>query len=413
MKKAYIAAIRRFSTPWVMTLIMGLFSLASVAQEAELNENGQKLFKSKCTSCHAIDKTVVGPALGGVNERRSEEWLISWIRNSQEMIKSGDAEAVALYEEYNKSQMTAFPELSDDDIRDILSYVEYAENNQPAKSVSVTDGGEGVAEEKEPSILLYLGLLIGLILLINLFVRIKNNLKDAQGLPTPTLITSGKEWLLANKAVIVIMVLLLVVGGLKDTWDTLVQTGVHEEYQPTQPIAFSHKIHAGDNAIDCNYCHSSARHSKTSGIPSANVCMNCHKYVSEGSITGTTEIAKIYEAVGFDPSKGQYIEGYQEKPIEWVRIHNLPDLAYFNHSQHVTAGQLECQECHGPIEEMEEVYQFAPLTMGWCIDCHREKNIQPENGYYEGYYEDLVAKHNREEIHPKDIGALECGKCHY
>ena len=414
MKEASIATFRRLRASILLTALVAIFALPSFAQEVEMNENGKKLFKNNCTSCHSIGKgKLIGPDLYGVNERRETEWLISWIRNSKEMIDAGDPEAVAIYEEYNKTAMTAFPQFSDEDIMDILAYIEYEETAKPAAPVAAAGEEAAVAEEEGRGPFFYISVLVGLLLLLNLFVRIKNNLKGVAGLPTPTLFQSGKEWLLANKGVIVLLVIFMIIGGLKDSWDVLVQTGVHTEYQPEQPIEFSHKIHAGQNGIDCNYCHSSARHSRTSGIPSANVCMNCHKYVTEGAITGKTEIAKIYEAVGFDPDSRQYIEGYEQKPIKWVRIHNLPDLAYFNHSQHVTAGNLECQQCHGPVEEMDEVYQYSPLTMGWCIECHREHQIDSDNPYYEGSYEELVAKHERNDINPRDIGALECGKCHY
>jgi hypothetical protein len=201
--------------------------------------------------------------------------------------------------------------------------------------------------------------------------------------------------------------------------------GMEQNYQPEQPIAFSHALHAGENQIDCNYCHSSARHSKHSGIPSANVCMNCHMYVDGSEITndagnlkydgeGSPEIAKIYAAIGWDSENREYIEGYEQQPIKWVRIHNLPDLAYFNHSQHVNAGQLECQECHGPVETMEEVYQYSELTMGWCINCHRETEVQfNKNEYYQDFHEELTEKYHGEKITAEKIGGLECGKCHY
>ena len=190
--------------------------------------------------------------------------------------------------------------------------------------------------------------------------------------------------------------------------------GVYTNYMPEQPIAFSHKVHAGENGVDCNYCHSSARKSKHSGIPSANVCMNCHTYINEGKITGTTEISKIYDAVGFDPDSKTYIEGYEQKPIKWVRIHNLPDLSYFNHSQHVVAGKVECQTCHGPVEEMEVLYQHASLTMGWCIDCHRETEVAMEgNEYYTELHDQLKEKYKGEKITVDKIGGIECGKCHY
>ena len=97
-----------------------------------------------------------------------------------------------------------------------------------------------------------------------------------------------------------------------------------------------------------------------------------------------------------------------------MRIHNLPDLVYFNHSQHVNVGQLECQECHGPVETMEEMYQYSELTMGWCINCHRETEVQFEkNGYYQDFHEELIEKYHGEKITAAKIGGLECGKCHY
>ena len=218
--------------------------------------------------------------------------------------------------------------------------------------------------------------------------------------------------MLSNLVIVIIIahlgVLCLIVLG----WQSLSKIGISQNYQPAQPIEFSHKVHAGQQGIDCNYCHSSARKSKHSGIPSANVCMNCHANIVEGPKHGTKEIAKIYKAVGYDVDTRSYIEGYEEQPIKWVRIHNLPDLAYFNHSQHVVAGGLECQECHGAIEEMDEVYQKEKLTMGWCINCHRDSKIDLDNPYYHGY-NDWIEKHKKADLTVENIGGLECGKCHY
>jgi len=194
------------------------------------------------------------------------------------------------------------------------------------------------------------------------------------------------------------------------------KVGIQKNYAPTQPINFSHAIHAGEYGIDCQYCHSTAAKSKNASIPALNTCMNCHKYVKASEkYNGNTspEIQKIYDAIGFDGEEMEYIDGYKQRPIEWVRIHNLPDLSYFNHSQHVTVGNVECQTCHGPIEEMEKVYQFSDLTMGWCINCHRERGIDAENN---DYYEEL---HKNMKIEGKSYmtvaenGGLECSKCHY
>jgi hypothetical protein len=214
---------------------------------------------------------------------------------------------------------------------------------------------------------------------------------------------------------VTVLTILVAVVFFQQLYVGLSGVSVETGYQPTQPIKFSHELHAGQNEIDCNYCHSGARKSKHSNIPSADVCMNCHMYIQEGPKYGTEEIGKIYAAIGFDPETSSYIEGYDEKPIKWVRIHKLPDLAYFNHAQHVTAGNIECQTCHGPIEEMVEVYQYSPLTMGWCINCHRETKVDVEsNDYYKEMHTKLKEKYGpNAEITVEMIGGLECGKCHY
>jgi hypothetical protein len=207
---------------------------------------------------------------------------------------------------------------------------------------------------------------------------------------------------------------ILLVGTLAFLqWGTkeLMNIGVSQGYKPTQPIAFSHKIHAGQNGINCVYCHTSAEKGKTAGIPSLNVCMNCHSYVDKGP-TGTAEIAKIYAALDYNPSTREY--GDAPTPVEWVRVHNLPDLSYFNHSQHVVVGKIECQQCHGAVEEMGVAEQFSPLTMGWCVDCHRTTSVQVANNeYYEDLHERTPAWHDGNPVTVERIGGLECAKCHY
>ena len=196
-------------------------------------------------------------------------------------------------------------------------------------------------------------------------------------------------------------------------WYALAGIGVSQDYQPDQPIKFSHALHAGQNGINCQYCHSGASKSKNAGIPSADVCMNCHKGVSQGPKYGKAEIQKIYDAVGWDPAKAQYTG--KTKPVEWIRVHSLPDFAYFNHSQHVTVGKLDCQTCHGPVEEMEVLKQFSPLTMGWCVDCHRTTEVKMEgNAYYTQLHEQLKEKYGADaKITVDKIGGLECARCHY
>jgi predicted HAD superfamily Cof-like phosphohydrolase len=214
--------------------------------------------------------------------------------------------------------------------------------------------------------------------------------------------------------------LLLASGYFVYGW--MMQVGVDQDYEPIQPIHYSHRIHAGSNGIDCKYCHSSARVSKHAGIPSLNVCMNCHKNIAEvADSTATPEyskafydaqIQKLYDAVGWDKAAQKYTG--KTSPVKWVRIHNLPDFAYFNHSQHVTVAGIECQKCHGEVQTYEIQKQFAPLTMGWCIDCHRKTDVKMEgNAYYDKIHSELSKKYGVDKLTAAQMGGLECGKCHY
>ncbi len=417
MKKgAFLSEISYCDSRFYQSLIL-YFALLFFSNNlfSQSVENGEQLYKVNCTSCHAIDKKLIGPALAGVNDKYSQEWLIKWIKNSAEMIADGDPQAIAIWEEYNKSPMTSFLHLSDEEIIDILSYIEEAPNLVQTDNSSSVDTAISVVDESSSN---YYQLVIFLVLI--LFVaglwKVKNMLKvaaDEQPKDIVDNLVSYISFYLERTYLVVATIVLLAIGGANAAWNIMTGIGVYQEYAPEQPIKFSHKLHAGENGVDCNYCHSSARHSKHSGIPSANVCMNCHTYINEGP-SGTAEIQKIYDAVGFDPKKGQYIEGYEEKPIKWVRIHNLPDLAYFNHSQHVVAGGLECQDCHGPVEEMEVLYQYSELTMGWCINCHRETEVQAaDNDYYEEMHKKFLENHPDQKFTVEEIGGLECGKCHY
>lgn len=400
------------------------------AGTAELGDpaEGKSLFNTLCASCHKPYTDMVGPALHGVTDRHNIAWLQDWIHNSAAMIASGDAEANAIFEEYNQTAMPAFPQLSETDIDNILAYVEQPKPEPQAAAggagaeAGQGGGGGGVSVDVILGILVFvLAVLLLVLFLVNKTLR---NFADASGIVIPEKPKRKPlhKSFVENQFLLVVtsIVVLLAVGYF--AYGFLMQVGVDKGYQPIQPIHFAHNIHAGDNQIDCKFCHSSARTSKTSGIPSLNVCMNCHKAIAEVSPETATEeyskefydkeIAKLYDAVGWDPASRSY--SGEEKPVKWVRIHNLPDFAYFNHSQHVTVAGVQCQKCHGPIEEMEVVYQNAPLTMGWCINCHRETNIRIEgNEYYEKIHEELSKKYGVEELTAAQMGGIECGKCHY
>lgn len=405
--------------------------------------NGKQLFNQNCAACHALDRRMTGPALANVAVRLTEEegldceWIYSWIRNSAGMIASGDSYANEIYAEYNQAAMTAFPTLSDQDIADILAYTE-APPPAPATAAAPAAGeaagggsGSGLSNELVlGALLLVFGILVVMLVLVNKTLR---RIAEASGviLEKEKAQKGTPIWkaFAQNQFLVLVTVIFLMLGAAYFAYGWMMQVGVDQGYQPIQPIHYSHKIHAGDNGIECKYCHSSARKSKHSGIPSLNVCMNCHKSIYEytGNPEGpsaedlakgytnefyTGEIKKLYAAVGWDEETQSYTG--ESQPVEWVRIHNLPDFVYFNHSQHVEVGQIQCQTCHGPVEEMEIMYQDAPLTMGWCINCHRETNVRMEgNDYYEKIHEELARKYGVEQVTAAQMGGLECGKCHY
>ncbi len=384
---------------------------------------GKSLFENNCTQCHAINEVVVGPALKGITDRRPTDWLISFIKNSQQVIQSGDKYAVDLYNQYNKTQMPAF-NFKDEQILSILAYV----NQEAAKgpTVAATDGGvpggpgASAASDEIPGYVYAIFAILGLVLLLVLAVLIlvltvlRKNLNQREDLSEADREVVGNglsfKQMVTSRPFLFLVIFLFTAVVFKNVIDGLYSVGVAQGYMPTQPIAYSHKLHAGTYQINCNYCHTSVYKGKSANIPSANICMNCHNAIK----TESPEIAKIYEAIGWDPESRSYIEGYEQKPIEWVRIHNLPDLAYFNHSQHTNVGGIDCQTCHGPIQEMEVVYQYSTLTMGWCINCHRETEVNTADN---AYYDKLVELHEESKavgnLKVEDIGGLECSRCHY
>lgn len=386
-----------------------------------------------------MNEKVVGPALKGVNEKYDEAWLIKWIKNSQAMVKAGDAKAVKVYNENNQAVMTSFENLSDDQIKSILAYIKTPPVAQaaaaPAGGDASTTGTEVAAPAQDGfyNNTTFIALsIMALILFVIVFVlyRIKQTVQGIynskfpeqaalEAEPVVDVRTTWKYKLFTKHPVVGTIVVILgftVVLGIYGFNYGQTEVGVQQGYAPAQPINYSHELHAGKYKINCLYCHSGADKGKQATIPSASTCMNCHMHVTasakyDGQVS--PEIAKIYDAVGWDAEKKAYDPTKQQKPIKWVRIHNLPDLAYFNHAQHVKAGKVECQSCHGAIETMKVVYQQSSLQMGWCINCHREAKVDVENNdYYEKLHEDLKAQ-GKSYATVSNIGGLECGKCHY
>src|SRR6218665_271352 len=389
---------------------------------------GKELFNTNCAACHKLDAKSTGPALRGVADKHEKAWLVKWIHNSSEMIKSGDPAAVKLFAENNKSVMTAFPQLSETDIDNIIAYTSQPKA-EPAIGMGPTAGPPGTAAAEggiSNNVVLGALAVVMLLLVVMLFMvnSVLTKVAKANGIQVTPKEKGTPIWkaFVQNQFLVLVSSIFLLLASGYFVYGFLMQVGVDQEYAPIQPIHYSHRIHAGSNGIDCKYCPSAARVSKNAGIPSLNVCMNCHKNISEVSDTTATaehtkafydgEIQKLYTAVGWDKATQKYTGKTQ--PVKWVRIHNLPDFVYFNHSQHVSVAGVECQTCHGPVQEFEVMKQFSPLTMGWCIDCHRKTDVKMEgNEYYAKIHAELSKKYGVDKLTAAQMGGLECGKCHY
>jgi len=389
--------------------------------------DGKAIFQANCATCHNPVKDATGPALQNVDKRvPSKEWIYNWVHNSGAVLASGDKYANDLYIKWNKTQMTAFPNLSKEEIDAVVTYVDNYKaagpTSDPTKPV-----------EEEDNTWLYSLITIVLLLLMLILWRINSGLKRVaaakEGLPIEKEIPIYR-----NKLFIAITVILVVIFAGYWMVNGAINLGRQQNYEPLQPIFYSHKVHAGINQINCLYCHAGAEKSRQAMVPSSNICMNCHKQIStysgeethplvtaEGKkINGTEQIQLLYKYAGWNAEKKDYNRDAKGNilatPIKWTKIHNLPDHVYFNHSQHVKVGQVACQRCHGPIQEMDEVYQFAPLSMGWCVNCHRQTQVKfTENNYYsifEKYNKELKDK-KRDGVTVEDIGGIECQKCHY
>jgi mono/diheme cytochrome c family protein len=421
--RSFSSIFKQFSRS--VLLIAGFAFLGFSAYAQGDAAKGEALFKAKCTTCHKIDSKLIGPALGPtVTSETDDKWLTHWIENNQALIAAKDPKALKIYNEYNQSGMTVFGELTDGDVANILAYVRTTWKTMQAAPKAAAAGGQAAAETGPSSLVIFA--LLGVIVLAFIIILVLNKvigtlerlLLKNKGLlveedetetaaPVDRLATLKK--LAKNKKLVFFVLLCGTLAMGSWTWVTLWNTNVHQGYQPVQPIKFPHDLHAGAMKIDCQYCHSGAYKSKNASIPSLNVCMNCHKVVK----TESPEIHKIYDALGYDPQTQKY-DSTKSRPMQWVRIHNLPDFAYFNHSQHVKVAGLKCQTCHGPVQTMKEVYQYSPLTMKWCIQCHKRTDVNMKGN---AYYENMIQVHDLikqgKKVTEAAMGGIECGKCHY
>lgn len=389
-------------------------------------QDGKAIFNAKCAACHQVFKNSTGPALGGMEERgpwADRKKLYSWIHNPAAFL-ANDPYTQDLKGKYNGILMTGFPDLSEGEIDAIIDYVNKTFEAGPGGGAKPVGGVVEPVPETDNTLLYGVLTLILAIIALTL-LQVNSNLKkmsdDKEGVETSAPIPFYR-----NKMYIALVIIVLFLVGGYYTIQGAVGLGRHQNYEPEQPIFYSHKVHAGINQISCLYCHGGVQEGKSANIPSVNVCMNCHMAVNEyakgpklyradgSEVNGTEEIQKLYSYAGWDPDKQQYTG--KGKPIEWERIHNLPDHVYFNHSQHVVVGQQQCQTCHGAVTEMDEVHQFTDLSMGWCVNCHRETKVQfADNKFYSIYekFHDDIRNKKIDSVTVEMIGGIECQKCHY
>jgi cytochrome c2 len=386
-------------------------------------QDGKQIYKANCRSCHFLnDKPSTGPGLQGVSGKHSKEWAFKWVKDNVSLTKSGDPEAVATSALTTNTMTTFAGVLTDEQIKAAIDYI-WSEPGEPV----VVNGTPGPSGPEGPTTTegginpFYLTLIIIAILLIlvSALKSIRRNMENAvnekKGLP-PVPEYNWRQWASHNKRSVALIIIVVTCYGSAQGWDALMGIGVYEGYKPSQPIKFSHKLHAGDNKIACEYCHSGVLKSKVAGVPSVNICMNCHKGIQSGPQYGETEINKIYEAAGWDKTALKYNK--KPTPLVWNKVHVLPDFVFFSHQQHVVAGRQECKNCHGDLTTMDVAQQKSPLTMGWCVECHNKTAVpgMKDNPYYEEFHKKLAEKYRGKSdsvITVARMGGIECSKCHY
>ena len=432
---------------------IGIFSVFVITGSFDVYSQGEALFKAKCASCHQPHKNGTGPKLFEVRSKWIDEGamegsIYQWVSNWQTAAATDPyAKTVA---DWSPTAMQAFPELKKEDVDAILDWVDAQPDpaTMVASSAVSVGGGEVVTEEDSNSwVWILLGIIFVTVIMAVSGVRrqLKHVTSEVDGDEVNEGLTYSDEfrtWAWKNRKYVGLASLVLFISLCVSGILSLSTIGVVENYQPSQPIAFPHAIHTGTNGIDCKYCHNSVTKSKSAGLPTVNVCMNCHKQVNGRTPEQQEQISKIYNAAGWDP-EGMSYSG-KTKEIVWNKVHVLPDHVYFNHSQHVVVGGIDCKQCHGDMTKMTETVKVQPvselnkvegnitltkttLTMGWCIECHGEKEISngsidsKNDGYYNEIHKRLL--NNDKSLYTnyledgkvtvKELGGWECAKCHY
>lgn len=437
----------RIRNKWLGALFVALL-LSSVFTAH--GQDGEALFKSQCATCHQPHKDGTGPKLYEVRQKwedggAKDGSLYQWVKNWQ--VAAAEDPYAQEVSQWAPTAMSLFPSLSNEEIDAIFDYVDA----QPVPGATAdaggsSDGGSTTQQAQEDSLgwIWYIIAIIFVVIILSVG-GVRRQLKNLNSKEDQTPKTYGEElktlaW--NYKKSVGVGVLVVVIAAIVTLLLGLAEIGLVTAYQPSQPIQFPHDVHAGKNGIDCKYCHNSVEKSKSAGIPTVNVCMNCHKQIQGDDEAEQKQINKIYQAAGFIPEGGGQYTGETENLV-WNKAHALPDHVYFNHSQHVVVGGIDCKQCHGdmtkqhelprvvPIEELNEVdgnieLTKPTLTMGWCIECHGEKGISSgpitnKGGYYDEIHKRLLE--NDESLYEsyledgkvtvKELGGWECAKCHY
>lgn len=435
----------RVDIKWALALVLSVLFMGASQSYAQ---EGESLFKAKCATCHQVFKDMTGPKLYEVRKKweeggAKEGSVIQWVQNWQKAVAMDPyAKTVSTW---SPTAMSVFADLSDEQVTAIFDYVD-AQEEKAAEGPAVV-GDPSVPQQEES--LSFVWLILGAIFIVIILSvgGVRRQLKVVAGETEDAGLSYAQEfkaWAWKYRLYVGLGSAVIVIAVIVGLFLTLYSVNVMTDYQPSQPIDFPHSKHAGLNGIDCKYCHNSVEDSKTAGLPTVNVCMNCHKQVT-GEGEQVAKIQKIYDAAGFSPEGGGQYSG-ETSPIVWNKVHNLPDHVYFNHSQHVTVGGVDCKQCHGdmtkqvetarvvPVEELSEIegnikLTKPTLTMGWCIECHGAKEISGgplaegvegdsyydeihrrllnnDKSLYEGYLEDG-------KVTVKELGGWECAKCHY
>ena len=444
MKISSSQMFRNFNK-WCLGALTFLFLTGTFSAQAQ----GEDLFKAKCATCHQIFKDGTGPKLFEVRQKWEsggaiEGSIIQWV-NDYEVAMANDPYAASVAA-VNPTNMNKFPDLSEEQINSIFDWVD----TQEEKS-AVTAGSGGEASQEEESSMGWVWMILGIVFVVIILAvggvrrQLKSATAEASGEDFDEQMSYSeelKQWAWLNKRYVGVAALVAVMGVVVILFLGLYSINIMENYQPSQPIEFPHSVHAGTNGIDCKYCHNSVDKSRTAGLPTVNVCMNCHKQIT-GAGDQMAKIQKIYDAAGWDPEgAGKYTN--ETKEIVWNKVHVLPDHVYFNHSQHVVVGGVDCKQCHGdmatmtetakvmPVEELNKVEGNIPLTkptltMGWCIECHQEKEVSlgsldtKGDGYYNEIHKRLLNNDKTlygqyledGKVTVKELGGWECAKCHY